>query len=124
MTPRVLVVEDDPDIALIARELLAVSGLEAVSAYTVNEALELLAASAFDLAVVDLQLPDRSGWELIENARAMRPGLPVVIYSVHADQPETVARATEVGASVVSKSADPSALVDMVTSLLAAGASA
>jgi len=122
MIPRALILEDDPDIALIERELIGVSGIDVTTASTVDEALEMLGGAAFDVAVVDLQLPGRSGWEFIECARASHPGMPLVIYSVHADQPELVAKAVTVGATVVSKSDDPLRLVDAVTSLLASPA--
>lgn len=121
MTPRVLIVEDDPDIALIARELISVSGLDVTSAYTVDEALGLVAEQRFDAAVVDLQLPGRSGWDFVAHARTV-VDMPVVIYSVHADEPELAAQAGTFGAHVVSKSEDPSRLVDALTSMLASRA--
>jgi two-component system C4-dicarboxylate transport response regulator DctD len=122
--PRVLVVEDDPDIALIARELLALAGLEVAGAYTVDEALAVMESEEIDLAVVDLQLPGRSGWDFVARARGTAPGLPVVIYSVHADEPELIAEAAQAAVAVVSKSQDPFVLVDAVRSLLSASTSA
>ena len=79
MPCRVLLVEDETLIAMMVEDLLDQSGCEPVLAATGAEALALIAKGpAFELAVIDLQLPDGNGFGVI---RALwdRSPVPVII---------------------------------------------
>jgi len=79
MPPRVLLVDDERDFvdALAAR--LGLRGLEVLVAYDGDQALAGLAEQDADVAVLDIQLPGRSGLELIAEVRAARPLIQVVL---------------------------------------------
>jgi two-component system response regulator MprA len=77
---RVLVVEDDEALAATLRLGLEASGFRVVLARGVQEALEAVARTALDLAVVDVQLPDGSGFALVPRLRDR--GLAVVVLTV------------------------------------------
>ena len=62
---RLLVVEDDPAEQLSVSELLGHSDVEITTAATGTEALEKLRSGSFDCVVLDLKLPDMSGFELL-----------------------------------------------------------
>jgi HAMP domain-containing protein/CheY-like chemotaxis protein/signal transduction histidine kinase len=62
---RLLVVEDDPAEQLSVRELLGHSDVEIVTANTGAAALAALQSESFDCVVLDLRLPDMSGFELL-----------------------------------------------------------
>jgi len=62
---RVLVVEDDPSLAATLRLGLAAEGFEATLADTVAAAMDMMGRSAFQLALVDVNLPDGSGFALV-----------------------------------------------------------
>jgi PAS domain S-box-containing protein len=70
---RVLVVEDDAD----ARELIALAlrrlGAEAVGASSADEALDLLSRERFDVLLSDIGMPERDGYSLIAELRALPP---------------------------------------------------
>lgn len=78
---RVLLVEDEALIALVAEEALSALGFETRVAFTAAEALD--AVESFDprLAVVDVGLPDMRGDELTRRLRAGARDLPVIIAS-------------------------------------------
>src|SRR3954454_17448566 len=85
---RILLVEDDPVIRAFLADNLLADGYEPLVAETVRDALRLLEYNQPDLAVVDLNLPDGSGLELIRTVRSadgvatrLDPALPVVIVS-------------------------------------------
>jgi HAMP domain-containing protein/CheY-like chemotaxis protein/signal transduction histidine kinase len=67
---RLLVVEDDPAEQLSVRELLAHTDVEIISVSTGTEALAAMRAGSFDCVVLDLRLPDMSGFELLGEVQA------------------------------------------------------
>jgi len=80
---RVLVVEDDPDIAELLMRMLTDAGYAADAVGGAELALKLLESHEYDLVTLDLMLPDRSGVSLLATIRA-RPEferLPVIVVS-------------------------------------------
>ena len=77
MKPRILVIEDEPSILDNVLYSLETEGFEARGCGTGEEALSLLAAESFDLAVLDIGLPDTSGFELCKEIRGSS-GLPII----------------------------------------------
>lgn len=83
---RVLLVEDDNDVRVLARRLLQEGGHTVVEARTGEEGLmrwrEATASDQrIDLVVTDVVMPDMGGRELVTQLRALHPGLPVVYMS-------------------------------------------
>jgi CheY-like chemotaxis protein/anti-sigma regulatory factor (Ser/Thr protein kinase) len=78
---RVLVIDDDRDAASLVGRALEAAGLEARTAHCGAQGLELARGLRPDLVVLDLQLPDMSGWAVFE-ALGGRDGPPVLIHSV------------------------------------------
>ncbi|TSA12644.1 MAG: PAS domain S-box protein [Betaproteobacteria bacterium] len=78
--PRILHVEDNADVrhvvATIARDVA-----EFVAAGTVAEARVRLAREKFDLVLLDLGLPDGSGWDLLPIINGLKPSVRVVVFS-------------------------------------------
>jgi len=69
----ILVVEDEPRSQRIIARLLQQRGYEVDVAGTANEALRLIEDNAYDVTLVDYQLPDLMGHELVEQARIVEP---------------------------------------------------
>jgi signal transduction histidine kinase len=79
-----LLVDDNPLIREQARDLLERSGYRVDVAADGEQALAMLRELAPDLLLTDLDMPGRDGRALAREARALRPGLPVLIMSGHA----------------------------------------
>jgi hypothetical protein len=97
---RALLIEDNPADAHLFGELLREAGawrLQLTHAATLAEALDRLAAEKFDVALVDLSLPDASGIEAIERLHDQFPGLPLVVLT-GLDDEATAIRAVREGA--------------------------
>jgi signal transduction histidine kinase len=81
----VLVVDDDTAVRDITVESLALHGFEATGVASGREALAHAENHAFDVAVVDVAMPDMNGVELADALNARRPGLPVLFVTGFAD---------------------------------------
>jgi len=77
--PRVLVVDDEPAICLLLKELLGQAGFDCRTASSGNEALEVLRQQEFDALISDLHMPGISGLALLESARANYPCMRFLI---------------------------------------------
>ena len=75
----------------------------------------------WDLAIVDISMPGRSGLDLIKDIRGVKPGLPVLVVSAHSEKDYAV-RALKLGASgYVSKQSAADILVSAVRRVLSGG---
>lgn len=78
--PRVLHVEDDKDIAVVVYSIVG-DVAEVDNAVTLADARRLLAEKHYDLAILDVSLPDGSGMELLPQLNAATPPVPVLVFS-------------------------------------------
>lgn len=77
--PRVLVVDDDEDLCFALGTLLRRHGYEVEVAGTGADALAAVRARSFDVALLDLGLPDRPGLEVLAEVLRLDGALPVVV---------------------------------------------
>jgi DNA-binding NtrC family response regulator len=84
LPPRVLIVDDEEEIRDSLEMLLASEGFRTDTVSTGGECLKRLGAESYDLVLLDLMLPDRSGVEIQKEIAAIDPGLPVVIITAMA----------------------------------------
>jgi two-component system KDP operon response regulator KdpE len=94
--PRVLVVDDEPQIVRALKVVLREAGFEAVPAESVAEALDLAAVRPPEAAIVDLVLPDGDGIELTRTLREWSE-IPILVLSAVGEEEQKV-RALEAGA--------------------------
>ena len=95
-TPRVLVVDDEPQIVRALKVVLREAGFQAVPAETAGEALDAAAVRPPDAAIIDLVLPDFDGIELTRRLREWTE-MPIVVLSAIGEEAQKV-RALEAGA--------------------------
>jgi PAS domain S-box-containing protein len=102
--PSVLVVEDDSDLATVLSTLLSGDGLCVERVSTVAEATAWLGNRRADVVVVDLELPDGSGLDVVAGLEASDGESPaVVVYTGSDVEPEVLDRLHRAGAVVLSK---------------------
>lgn len=80
---RVLVVDDEPDFATALVNRLGRRGFAAAAAFSGREALALLQQSPFDVAVLDLRMPDMDGLATLREARKIDPHVQIVVLTGH-----------------------------------------
>ena len=93
----VLVVDDDPDVRSLLTMVLARPPMRVSEAVSGSEAMERLARAAFDVALVDVHLPDHSGLDILRWARDADIDVETIVLTGHADV-ETAVEAMRLGA--------------------------
>lgn len=118
--PRILVVDDDEDIRTIVRTLLEHAGYETSAASGGREALERIAAAPPDLVLLDVGMPEMSGWQVCTALRS-RPAtasLPIVMLTVRSEIRDLIT-SLQVGADdYVTKPFSRKRLLDALEALL------
>ena len=119
---RVLIVEDDPVQREAIGRLLASGDVETVGVGTAAECLERLQEQTFDCMVLDLSLPDASGFSLLETLSESEDGHgfpPVIVYTGHDLSPADEQRLRRYSSSIIIKGAkSPERLLDEVSLFL------
>ena len=115
---RVLVVDDEPTMADGLRMVLGAEGYNVRVAGTMAAALAEEAEHDFDLAVVDMVLPDGDGLRLLKELKARDPSLEIIVVTAHGSIPKAV-EATKAGAFYfVGKPFDPDELLVLAAKAL------
>jgi len=89
MKGRVLVIEDDQDIALGIRTVLTRNGFEVASSADGKQGLRAFHAARPDLVVLDIGLPSMDGWAVLERIRDLSD-VPVLILTAHGQEGDKV----------------------------------
>jgi len=95
---RILYIEDDPGLARLVRTKLEAEGYSADISATGREGLAAFDESLHDLVIVDYQLPDCDGLQVLETLVAQGAGVPVII-ATGAGSEEIAVRAMKLGAA-------------------------
>jgi two-component system response regulator MprA len=77
--PRILVVEDDPDVRRLLARVVAASGYRVDTAADGLEALRRIQRERPDLLLTDLIMPGLDGWRLIAQVQALDLGIPIIV---------------------------------------------
>ena len=118
---RVLIVDDDPLILRLYIRLFELSEFEVTGASNGEEAKKILKREKFDIAVLDIKLPDSDGFDLAQFIRADEDlrNIKIVIFSGFADRPEIVDKCKSLDITCILKGKEPPAeLVIKTISLL------
>jgi len=94
---KILLLEDDYELAETLEELLEENGYEVELVHTGNDAIDASYEKSYDLYVFDINVPDLSGIELLESLRNADDNTPAIFISALVDL-NTIAKGFEVGA--------------------------
>ena len=118
---RVIVIEDDHDVAMLTKTILERSG-ECVAMVIEDPRLVEQNVAQFqpDVVVSDIELPGTTGLELIDTIRAVQPGTPIIMMTAHASLDYAVRALRSQADEFLSKPVPAALLVGHVTRLGAA----
>ena len=82
----ILVIDDEPVVVAVLRDLLEGEGYEVVSATSGPEGLEVFSESDPDLVITDMRMPEVTGVDVLEAIRRDSPTVPVIVLSAAASK--------------------------------------
>ena len=88
--PKILIVEDDPQITKLLKLNLKLSGFDTDNAMTFQDAWGKISRDNFDLILMDIGLPDGSGLDLCQRVRESGNDVPIVFLSALTDEATVV----------------------------------
>jgi len=97
MAERILITEDDEDLAFVLREALIRQSYETQVCPTVAALVDALKSGSWDLILLDVKLPDMDGIEAIPKIRDVGPDTPIIVMTAHGNR-ETATQAIARGA--------------------------
>jgi len=121
---RVLLVDDDAAVGEYLRRMLSSGGFEVTHEPDAEGALARLHAERWDLLITDIELPGMNGLELLDQARELAAGLPVVLLTGHASVDYAVSALRAAAAEFLQKPVTREELVAKATELIEAARAA
>ena len=118
MPDRILIVDDESDIALILRLHLEDAGYVTMRARDGIEAMELLAAESYSLMLLDIRMPRMDGMEVLRQASERYPALPIIMMTAHGSEPVAVEAMKRGAADYVTKPFNTEELLRSVQQVL------
>jgi DNA-binding NtrC family response regulator len=114
----ILVVDDDPNLCAVLQGLLVRAGFSSITASDVDQAEAILNREKLSSVITDLQMPGRSGMELISLCRRKRPGMPVIMITAHGEVQNAVAAMRAGAYDFITKPFDETELLNVVRKAL------
>jgi CheY-like chemotaxis protein len=116
-TLRILLVDDDPEIAWSVGRCLTRAGFSVITCGDGAEAIPLLEAHPFDVLVTDIQMPRLNGLTLVDWVRANRPGTNVVVMTAYGSRSVQRAAVSKGVILYLEKPVDPQVLIEVLRDL-------
>lgn len=114
----ILVVDDEANLRRSLALILQKAGYTVTSAGGGQEAIQYLQAGAYDLAFLDLKMPDINGMELLPRLREKYPDMPVLILTAHATLESAIDAVRKGARDYLIKPVDPATLLTRVQDVL------
>lgn len=95
---KILLVDDEEELAATLAERLRLRGIDACWAASAEQAMRLLEVEAFDLAVLDVKMPKVDGLKLKQQMQAKNSALRFIFVTGHGSSRDFETGASEVGA--------------------------
>jgi DNA-binding NtrC family response regulator len=119
---KILVVDDEPQIAKVLQEFLVKEGFEAITALGGEEAIEIVNSDIkIDLMVLDMKMPKVAGSDVLKEMKKINKKIPVIILTGSIDAEKYLTDLAKLGYTqedILYKPVDLFALLDMVKNKL------
>jgi len=116
---RVIVIDDEPSVVDAVKMILSEAGYDATAAFSGGDALERArGGKGFDVAIIDLKLPDMSGLAALGVISEACPGIAAILITAHETDQVRADAITAGFAAVLPKPFSPPTLLEVVDSVL------
>ena len=112
--PKVLVVEDDPNVRLGCEQAMQLAGIEVLAAASAERAKAMLEPNFSGVVVTDMRLPGMDGLQFLQFARGLDADLPVIMITGHGDVALAVEAMRSGAYDFIEKPFSPKHLVEVV----------
>jgi CheY-like chemotaxis protein len=113
---RILVVDDEPNIRLVYKEVLSEEGYQVLEAESARDVFDILGHQPVDIVVLDIKLRSESGLDVLQRITREYPDIPVVLCSAYVSFQNDYT--SWLADSYIVKSSDPEELVREVNRVL------
>ena len=120
---RILIADDHTIVRKGLKQILSegMKHVEFSESSNASETLALIKSAAFDILILDMSMPGRSGLDLLKDVKALTPKLPILVLSMYPED-QYALRVIKAGAmGYMTKDSAPDALVSAVTKILNGG---
>lgn len=114
----ILVVDDEPNLRTTLAHILQDEGYVVTTAANAKIALQYLQAGAYDLAFLDIQMPEVNGLTLLSQIREMYDEMPILILTAHASLESAIAALRHGANDYLFKPIDPSQILERISKIL------
>jgi CheY-like chemotaxis protein len=120
-TPKILVIDDDPQIRMLFRQVLEDENMEVVDAGGGREGISIFGSTEFDLVITDLFMPDVDGLTVIRDLKKRHPDIKII--GISGGPPQQQAKLLPIGFEfdtlrILKKPVDLDMLVSVIHSML------
>jgi CheY-like chemotaxis protein len=119
---KILIVDDDEQTLMGFERLLEAEGYDTTIAWSAAQAFRLLAASHFDLILLDHHLPDMETVQVLAQLEAVRQQTPYVVLHAKPPRPAEVAELCALGAAASLHKRNERAVLNTVRNVIVSGA--
>ncbi|MDW8326918.1 MAG: response regulator transcription factor [Anaerolineales bacterium] len=118
LTGRILIIEDEASLRQTMTRIMRQAGCEVTAAANGVEALQRLATATYDLAYLDIHLPEMDGMQVLREIHRLYPQMPVVLFTAYASL-DTAIEAMRLGATdYLLKPLNPELLISRTEAIL------
>jgi DNA-binding response OmpR family regulator len=113
---KILIVDDEPNVRLVYKEVLSEKGYEVLEAESSQETFDILNRESIDLLVLDIKLRYESGLDILQRVSKQFPQIPVVLCSAYISFQNDYT--SWLADSYIVKSSDPEDLLKEIEKIL------
>ena len=118
MSSRILLIEDEPGLAMTLADLLAAEGHTVENAYDGATGLEMAGSSSFDLIILDVMLPRKTGYEVCRELRQAGSDVAILMLTARGQTVDKIVGLKLGADDYMAKPFDPAELVARIGALL------
>ena len=114
MTEKILLVDDEKDFLETLSQRIAIRGIEVSSTTSAKRAIEKVAEESYDAIILDLQMPEMDGLEVLKTIKKNNPELQIIVLTGHATVKKAI-EAMKLGAlDLIEKPVDLDTLMEKI----------